>query len=110
MTRLRPLVIPVAALSLATAAPSAAAHPRRPVSLTNPRAAHLPRPADLTAVHANLGSRAASVQAATSLPIAALATLGEAVTPDGRRAAPAPPATGVVAGRPIISTARGPPR
>ena len=67
-----------------------------------------PRPLDLTAVHADLGPRAASVQAATSLPVAALTTLGEAVTPDGRSAAPAPPATAVVAGRPCLQSARDP--
>jgi hypothetical protein len=118
MTRLRPLVIPVAALTLATAAPSASAHPRRPVSPNSPWTALprstgtwtvLPRFTDLTAVHADIAPRAASVQPATSLPIAALANLGEAVTPDGRRVMPGPPATALVPGRPTLPAARGPP-
>jgi hypothetical protein len=119
MTRLRPLVNPVAALTFATVAPSAAAHARRPVYPTDPWTAlprstgpwtSLPRSADLTAVHAALGPRGAAVQTATSLPIAALANLGEAVTPDGRHAAPAPPAPAVAAGRPILQSAPDPPR
>jgi hypothetical protein len=104
MTRLRPLVVPVAALTLATATPSATAQQRRPVTQwADP-------PAALAAVHADLpGPRAALIQPATFLPGAVLATPGEAAIPDGRSAVAAPPAAAVAAGRPLVATARGPP-
>jgi hypothetical protein len=108
MTRLRPLVIPAAALALATAAPSAAAQPRRPVDLSNPWAAS-PQPASLVAEHADETLRAADVQPAASLPIAVLDTSGEAANPDDRFAVPQPPADVAAAGRPTLHTARGPP-
>jgi hypothetical protein len=104
MTRLRPLVVPVAALTLATAAPSANAQPRRQVSQwADP-------PAALAAVHADLpGPRAALMQPATSLPLAELIPPGEAVIPDGRSAVAAFPAAAPVTGRPLLASARGPP-
>lgn len=109
MTRLRPLVIPAAALALAAAAPSAAAQQRRPVDLSNPWAAS-PQPSTLVAEHADGILRATAVQpAATPLTVAALETLGEAAVPDGRLAAPKPPADVAAAGRPTLQTARGPP-
>ena len=104
MTRLRPLVVPVAALTLATAAPSATAQPRRQV----PKWAD--PPAALAAVHADLpGPRAALVQPATSLPLADLAPEGEAAVPDGRSAVATPPAAAPATGRPLSTNARGPP-
>jgi hypothetical protein len=107
MTRLRPLVVPVAALTLATATPSATAQPRRPV--VSPWAVP-PAALALTAEHADLpGPHAALIQPATSLPFAVLAPPGEAVVPDGRRAESAPPAAARVADRPSSPTARGPP-
>ena len=105
MTRLRPLVVPVAALTLATATPSATAQQRRPVSeWADP-------PAAMTAVHADLpDSRAALVQPATSLPLADLAPPeGEVAIPDGRSAVAAPPAAAPATGRPLSINARGPP-
>jgi len=106
MTRLRPLVVPVAALTLATAAPSAAsAQQRRPVQTwADP-------PAALVAQHADLpGPHAALIPPATSLPLADLGTPeGEATIPDGRSAVVAPPAAAPATGRPILHTARGPP-
>ena len=108
MTRLRPLVIPAAALVLATAAPSAAAQQRRPVDLSNPWAAS-PQPSTLVAEHADGILRAAAVQPATSLPLAVLDTAGEVAIPDGRFAVSEPPATVAAAGRPTPQTARGPP-
>ena len=105
MTRLRPVVVPVAALALATAAPSATAQPRRPVSQW----------ADTPAVHAvaaelaDFAPRAALVQPATSLPVAALTPSGEAAVPDVRLAPVASPAAAGAAGRPLSATARGPP-
>jgi hypothetical protein len=107
MTRLRPLVVPVATLTLAVAAPSVNAQVRRPV--TSPWAVS-PAALVLTAEHADLpGPRAAPIQPAKSLPLADLATPGEAVIPDGRRAVTAPPAATRVAGRPLSFFARGPP-
>ena len=106
MTRLRPLVVPVAALTLATAAPSAAsAQQRRPVETW------ADSPAALVAQHADLpSSHAALIPPATSLPLADLGTPeGEATIPDGRSAVVAPPAAAPAAGRPILHTARGPP-
>jgi hypothetical protein len=106
MARLRPLVIPVAALTLATAAPSASAQPRRLVS----QWADPPAALTLAAEHADLpGPRAAMIQPATSLPLADLATPGEAAVPDGRSAVAAPPAAAAVTGRPLLASARGPP-
>jgi hypothetical protein len=108
MTRLRPLVVPVAALTLATATPSASAQPRRPV--VSPWAAP-PAALALTAEHADLpGPCAAPIQPAKSLPLADLATPGEAVIPDGRHADAAPPAAARATGRPLLASARGPPR
>jgi hypothetical protein len=105
MTRLRPIVVPIAALTLATAAPSANAHQRRPVIDT-----WATSPPSLAAVHADLPPSAAAVQPATSpLPLADLAPPGEAAVPDGRYAVPAPPAAVAAAGRPTPYTARGPP-
>jgi hypothetical protein len=105
MTRLRPVVVPVAALALATAAPSAGAQPRRPVSdwAATP-AAHA-----LAAQLSDLPPRAATVQRATSLPIAALAPPGEAAMPDDRYALAASPAAAGAAGRHSAPNARGPP-
>ena len=105
MTRLRPLVVPVAALTLVTAAPSANAQLRRPVvEWADP-------PAALAVAHAELpDSRAALYQPATSLPLADLAPPeGLAADPDGRSAVAAPPAAVAVTGRPLITSARGPP-
>src|SRR3712207_3221120 len=107
MTRLRPLVIPATALALATAAPSAAAQPRRPVDTTNPWAAS-PQPTSLVAAHAD-GTLRAAIQPVSSLPIAVLETHGEAATPDGRSAVSQPPADVAATGRPRLQTARGPP-
>jgi hypothetical protein len=107
MTRLRPLVVPVAALTLATATPSATAQLRRPVF--SPWA-DSPSALALTAEHADLpGPHAALIQPAKSLPLAVLATPGEAVNPDGRSAVAAPPAAAAVTGRPPSYSARGPP-
>jgi hypothetical protein len=106
MTRLRPLVVPVAALTLATAAPSATAQPRRQVS----QWADPPAALTLAAEHADLPDpRAAIIQPATSLPLAVLATPGEAAIPDGRPVVAAPPAAAAMAGRPLLASARGPP-
>lgn len=105
MTRLRPVVVPVAALALATAAPSASAQPRRPVS----QWAATPTAHCLAAVLADLEPRAALAQPATSLPFAALAPPGEAVIPDGRSALAEPPASALAPGRPIPTCARDPP-
>ena len=105
MARLRPLVVPVAALTLATAAPSATAQPRRQApQWADP-------PSALAAVHADLpGPRAALVQPATSLPLAELATPeGEAAITDGRSAVVAPPAAAPATGRHLPFNARGPP-
>jgi hypothetical protein len=99
MTRLRPIVVPIAVLTLATAAPSANAQPRRPVVLDNP----------LAAEHADLPPLAIAAQPASSLLHAVLETPGEAAVPDGRRAVAAPPATATVPGRPSPRRARGPP-
>ena len=107
MTRLRPLVIPAAALALATAAPGAAAQQRRQVDMSDPWAAS-PQPSTLVAEHAD-GILRAAVQPAASLPLAVLDTPGEAAMPDGRFAVPLPPADVAAAGRPILQTARGPP-
>jgi hypothetical protein len=107
MTRLRPLVVPVAALTLATATPSATAQVRRPVA--SPWA-DPPAALALTAEHADLpGPHAALIQPAKSLPLAVLATPGEAVNTDGRSAVAAPPAAAAVTGRPLSNSARGPP-
>jgi hypothetical protein len=107
MTRLRPLVIPAAALALAAGSPSAVAQQRRPVDLSNPWAAS-PQPSTLVAEHAD-GVLRAAVQPAASLPLAVLDTPGEAAIPDGRLAVSNPPANVAAAGRPPLHTARGPP-
>ena len=106
MTRLRPVVVPVAALALATAAPSAAAQQRRPVT----QWADTPSAHALAAQLADLPPRAALVQPATSLPLAVLTPSGEAAVPDVRHAPAASPAAAGAAGRPLLATARGPPR
>jgi hypothetical protein len=108
MTRLRPLVIPAAALALATAAPSAVAQQRRPVDTSNPWAAS-PQPTYLVAAHADGFLHATAVQPTSSLPYVVLETTGEAANPDGRFAVSQPPADVAVAGRPTLQTARGPP-
>ena len=106
MTRLRPVVVPVAALALATAAPSAAAQPRRFVT----QWAGTPTAHALAAELADLNPRAALVQPTTTLPVAALTPSGEAAVPDVRHAPVASPAATGAAGRPLLATARGPPR
>ena len=106
MTRLRPVVVPVAALALATAAPNAtAAQQRRPVT----QWANTPSAHSLAAELAVLAPRAALVQPAISLPLAALTPSGEAAVPDVRHAPAASPAAAGAAGRPLVATARGPP-
>jgi hypothetical protein len=105
MTRLRPVVVPVAALALATAAPSATAQTRRPVSDW----AVTPSAQALAAELADLGPRATIVRPATSLPPAVLAPPGEAAAPGGRRAVAESPAPALATGRPIPSSARDPP-
>jgi hypothetical protein len=106
MTRLRPVVVvPVAALALATATPSAIAQQRRPVSQwADPPKAHT-----MAAELADLAPRAALVQPATSLPVADLAPPGEAAVPDVRHAPAASPAAAGAAGRPTPPNARSPP-
>ena len=105
MTRLPPVVVPVAALALATATPSAIAQPRRLVSQwADPPTVHTP-----AAELADLAPRAALDQPATSLPFAVLAPPGEAAIPDVRHAPAASPAAVGAAGRPLVSNARGPP-
>jgi hypothetical protein len=100
MTRLRPIVVPIAALTLATATPSAAnAQPRRPVVLDTP----------LAAKHADLPPLAIAAQPASSLLHAVLDPPGEAAVPDGRRAVAVPPVAVSAPGRPTPPTARGPP-
>lgn len=105
MARLRPVVVPVAALALATAAPSATAQQRRPATdwATSPTA-HA-----LAAQLADLPPRAAIVQPATSLPFAVLASPGGAAIADGRRALAASPAPALAPGRPKLTRVRGPP-
>jgi hypothetical protein len=105
MTRLRPVVVPVAALALATAAPSAVAQPRRPVA----KWADSPSAPALAAQLADLPPRAALVQPAISLPLAVLTPSGGAAIPDDRHASAAPPAAAGAAGRPTTPNARGPP-
>ena len=105
MTRLRPVVVPVAALALATAAPSATAQPRRPVTDW----AAPPSAQALAAQLADLPPRAAIVRTATSLPNAVLAPPEEAALRDGRRALAESPASALASGRPTLSRARGPP-
>ena len=106
MTRLRPVVVPVAALALAAAAPSASAQTRRPVT----QWANTPSAHSLAAELADLAPRAALVQPVMSLPFAALTPSGEAAEPDVRHAPVASPAAAGAAGRPLLATARGPPR
>ena len=105
MTRLRPVVVPVTALVLATAAPSAIAQPRRQVwQRADSPSAHV-----LAAQLADLPVRAGLVNTATSLPLAVLPTASVMAAPDARYApAPIPPGAGA-AGRPTVPTARGPP-
>jgi hypothetical protein len=105
MTRLRPIVVPIAALTLATATPSANANaqPRRPVALDTPLGY------SLAAKHADLPPLALAAQPASSLLHAVLEPPGEAAVPDGRRAVAAPPAAVAAPGRPTPHSARGPP-
>jgi hypothetical protein len=105
MTRLRPVVVPVAALALATATPSASAQARRPVSDW----AAPPSAQALAAQLADLPPRAAIVRPATPLPIAGLAPPDGAALRDGRRALAESPAIALAPGRPISTKARGPP-
>jgi hypothetical protein len=105
MTRLRPVVVPVAALALATAVPTASAQTRRPVT----QWAHTPTAHAKAAQLADLPPRVALVQPATSLPLAVLTPSGEAAAPDVRHAPAASPAAAGAAGRPLLATARGPP-
>jgi hypothetical protein len=103
MTRLRPLVIPAAALTLAVGVPSATAQPRSPVSTwAEP-------PTALAAAHADLGLHASLFQPATPLPLAVLEVPREAAVPDGRYAVAASPASVAAAGRPLPYGARDPP-
>jgi hypothetical protein len=101
MTRLRPIVVPIAALTLATATPAAHAQPRRPVVLDNP---------NLAAAHADLPPLAIAVQPASPLLHAVLIPPGEAAIPDGRAAVSTPPAAVSAPGRPTPPSARGPPQ
>jgi len=101
MTRLRPIVVPIAALTLATVTPAALAQQRRPVVLDN----HT-----LAAKHADLPPLAIAAKPASSLLHAVLDPLGEAAVPDGRSAVAASPAVAAVPGRPTPPSARGPPR
>jgi hypothetical protein len=105
MTRLRPVVVPVAALALWTAVPTASAQQRRPVK----QWAHTPTAHALAAQLADLPPRVALVQPATSLPLAVLTPSSEAAVPDVRHAPAASPAAAGAAGRPLPATARGPP-
>jgi hypothetical protein len=109
MTRLRPLVIPAAAIVLATGAPSANAQPRRPVYPPNLWAAIPPRPATPAAVRVGIPTRATPVRAAQPLPLAVRTAPGEAAVPNGRHAAAAASTDAAAAGRPLAPTARGPP-
>jgi hypothetical protein len=101
MTRLRPIVVPIAALTLATATPAAHAQPRRSVELDNPH--------NLAAKHADLPPPAIAAKPASSLLHAVLDPLGEAAVPDGRSAVAASPAVASAPGRPTPHSARGPP-
>jgi hypothetical protein len=107
MTGLRPLVIPAAAIALATVTPSAEARTRGSVGdvwVTSPR------PALQTAVGGRQPVHALPVHAATPLPVAARATPGEVAVPGGCYPAAAELTGAAAAGRPTIATARGPPR
>jgi hypothetical protein len=105
MTRLRPVVVPVAALALVTAAPSAVAQPRRSVStrIDSP-SVHV-----LAAQLADMPTRAGLIQTANSLPLAVLTDASTAAVPDDRYAPAPSPAGAGAAGRPTLPTARGPP-
>jgi hypothetical protein len=105
MTRLRPVVVPVAALALVTAAPSAIAQPRRSVSTrVDSPPAHV-----LAAQLADMPTRAGLIQTATSLPVVVLDAASDAAVPDGWHAPAPTPAGAGAAGRPTAPTARGPP-
>jgi len=107
MARLRPVVIPVAALTLATATPGAHAQQRR--QATEPWAAS-PRPATLATEHADLGPFVSPIQQAmVPLPLAELDLPDKVAIPDGRFAIAALPAAALASGRPTPPTARGPP-
>ncbi len=105
MTRLRPVVVPVAALALATVTPSATAQPRKPVS----DRADPPTAQALAAQLADLPPRAAIVQTAISLPLAVPTPPGAAALEGGRSALAQPPASVLAPGRPSPYDARGPP-
>ena len=100
MTRLRPVVVPVAALALATAAPSATAQPRRPVTQW---AEHPLGPCPGRRARGSSTPRAALVQPATSLPLAVLipwARRPSRTAGTRRRHPPPPPA------RPAVHSSR----
>ena len=106
VTRLRPVVVPVAAIVLATAAPTAIAQPRRHVSTW----AGSPPARALAAHLADLPPRASLNQpATTSLPLAVLTLPDGAAAPDGRYASAASPTAAGATGRLTVPTARGPP-
>ena len=107
MTRLRPLVIPAAAVLLAALAPSAASADARSVSDVWVNA---PGPALSDGRGADVPDRAVPAQPAIPLPLAGWVTPGEdAAVPGGRQPAAAGLTGTAAAGRPTIATARGPP-
>jgi hypothetical protein len=106
MTPLRPLVIPAAAILLATGASSAEARTRRPVDSV--WATSL-QPAHQTAVSGKAPARALPVHVAKSLPLATRVTPGETAVPGGCYPAAAKLTGAAAAGRPTTATARGPP-
>jgi hypothetical protein len=106
MTSLRPLVIPATALALAAVAPSAQAHPRRPVTsvwVTSPG------PALPTVVGDESDAYALPVHAATTLPVAVRTHVEGTAVPGGSYPAAAGLTGTAAAGRPATATARGPP-
>jgi hypothetical protein len=106
MTSLRPLVIPAAAIFLAAITPSADARTRRPVIRVWVKT---PGPALQTAAVGKAPARVLPGHAVTPLPVAAMASPGEAAVPGGHHPAAAELTGTAAAGRPAIPTARGPP-
>ena len=108
MTRLRPLVIPAAAVLLvAGGSQSAEARTRGQVRNVWVSA---PGPALPTVAGTELTVRAVPAQAAIPLPLAAWVTPREETTvPGGRQPAAAGLTGTAAAGRPSSATARGPP-
>jgi hypothetical protein len=106
MTSMRPLVIPAAALALAAVAPSAQARPRKVVTSVWVSS---PGPALPTVVGDESDAHALSVQAATTLPVAARALPEGTAVPGGCYSAAAAFTGTAAAGRPTTATARGPP-